>query len=125
MKSAPGFQKHPDHKVEIERADGRLQLSLKGEVIATSDEALLLKEGDYPDRYYFPIHDIKGDILKPSDHHSYCPFKGTARYWDVLVGKDLIKDGAWGYDDPYFECADLTGYVCFYMEKAAFSLQKL
>jgi len=85
---------------------------------------LILQESNYPDRFYFPILDVKSDLLKPIDHHSYCPFKGTARYWDVAINGNPLPQAAWGYDDPYFECSDLTGYVCFYMEKANFELQK-
>ena len=124
MKAAPGFQKHPDHPLDIKHADGNWELSLAGEKIATSSNVLILSEGGYPDRFYFPVQDIKSDCIRPIDHHSYCPFKGTARYWDVVVGKDVVAAAAWGYDDPYFECAGLAGHVCFYLEKAAFEIKK-
>ena len=26
------------------------------------------------------------DLLTATDHTSYCPFKGTARYWSIGVG---------------------------------------
>ena len=30
--------------------------------------------------HYFPPKSVNMDYLKPSDHHSVCPWKGTASY---------------------------------------------
>ena len=34
-----------------------------------------------PPRYYIPPHDVREEVLVPSDRHTRCPYKGVASYW--------------------------------------------
>ncbi len=121
-KNAPGFEKHPDHKLVISPDPRFLEVVFAGTVIARSGKVQLLEEGNYPPRLYFPLSDVKTEFLTAVDTSTYCPFKGDARYWQVKVGDVEMSDGAWGYDDPYQECAEIADHVCFYLEKSPFEL---
>ena len=113
---APGFQNHPDHEVRLE--PGRSVIVTFGdEVVARSDRAIALYESRYPVRYYIPISDVADGVLTETDHSTYCPFKGTARYWSLKAGNASGENLVWGYDTPYDECAPLVGHVAFYDEK--------
>ena len=45
----------------------------RGKVIAESDQTEIV-EGNH----YFPVQAVKREYLKESDHHTVCPWKGTA-----------------------------------------------
>ena len=59
--SAPGFKKHPEHRIETKPAGVRVQVTLNGEVIADSRDAVRLEEGDYPPVFNFPRKDVRMD----------------------------------------------------------------
>ncbi len=52
-----------------------VQAVWNGTVIAESD-ATVVVEGNH----YFPLDSVKGDVLRPSDTSSHCPWKGNASY---------------------------------------------
>ena len=33
--------------------------------------------------------------LEPTEHTSYCPFKGHARYWTIRVGEHSAANAVW------------------------------
>jgi uncharacterized protein (DUF427 family) len=45
--------------------------------------------------YYFPVADVRQEVLEASDHHTPTPFKGEASYWTIRVG-DRVADHAPG-----------------------------
>jgi uncharacterized protein (DUF427 family) len=98
--SAPGFKKHPDHRIETQPAGLRVRVTLNGEVIADSRDAVRLEEGDYPPVFYFPRKDVRMDRLARSSHQTYCPFKGAASYYSL---KDGPANAVWTYEKPYDE----------------------
>jgi uncharacterized protein (DUF427 family) len=53
----------------------------------------------------------------PTDSTTSCPHKGTARYWSVRVGDELVKDVVWSYPAPVSECHKIANLVSFYNEK--------
>ncbi|HMA15907.1 MAG TPA: DUF427 domain-containing protein, partial [Kiloniellaceae bacterium] len=67
--------------------------------------------------YYLPREDIDLRFLVPSDHHTYCPFKGTANYWSLAVDGKTLENAAWSYEDPIEEALGIRGYVAFYWNK--------
>ena len=66
-----------------------------GVTIAESD-ATVAVEGNH----YFPISDVRRDLLRPSSRHTTCSWKGVASYHDVGVGDHVNRDAAWFYPDP-------------------------
>jgi uncharacterized protein (DUF427 family) len=125
LNPAPGFVKHPDHKVTLKTPLREYQVNFGGNEIARSKRAIAVQEGTYPERLYFPVEDVKIGCLVSNDASTYCPFKGTARYWDVSVGESILENGAWAYDTPYDECTKIAGYICFYTEKSPFEIKEL
>lgn len=123
--AAPGFIKHPDHPMELLPLDGTFIVQFDGVEIARSNAVISLKEASYPERLYFPLSSISADILVPTDKETYCPFKGTANYWDLNVNGQSLKDALWGYMDPYLECASIQKYGCFYTELGPFQITKV
>lgn len=114
---APGFQKHPDYAINTERPHTSYRVEFNGEVIAETDAPLLLLESRHRPVYYVPRDDVRMELLQATDHHSYCPFKGNARYWSIKVGSREAENAVWAYDDPYDELPQIRGFVAFYANR--------
>ncbi|GAB4394429.1 MAG: hypothetical protein Tsb0032_19490 [Kiloniellaceae bacterium] len=109
---APG-----DYSLSIEPSGKRVKVIFNGKVIANTQRALVLKETRLPPVYYLPREDIAMEYLRPTDHHTYCPFKGTANYWSVVVGERTAENAAWSYEDPIEDGLGVRGYIAFYWNK--------
>jgi uncharacterized protein (DUF427 family) len=114
MGSAPGFKKHPEHRIALKVAAVRVRVTFQGEVVADTLSAIRLEEGSYPAVYYIPRQDVKMERLVRSSHHTYCPFKGEASYFSL---KDGPENAVWSYEKPYDEMAALTELLAFYPDK--------
>ena len=63
---------------------------------------------------YFPRESVRDDVLRPSDHHSFCPWKGTASYYHLEVDGQLNRDAVWYYPTPMDAAKEITGRVAFW-----------
>src|SRR6266849_2701885 len=75
-----GFKTNPDYRITFEASPRRVRVRFNGEIIADSTNAHLLFETRHLPVYYFPRSDVRIDLMAPTDHHSFCPYKGTASY---------------------------------------------
>ena len=80
----------PDHPITLEATGARVTVTLGGRVIADTTDAITLREASYPPVQYIPLADVDPAVLRPSDHATYCPFKGDASYYVLQVGDDLV-----------------------------------
>ena len=80
-----------------------------GAVIAASDETVVV-EGNH----YFPADSVRAEHIRPTETHSVCPWKGTASYYDVVVGDAVNPDAAWYYPEPKPEAERIAGHVAFW-----------
>ena len=81
----------------------------EGAVLAESNQCVEV-EGNQ----YFPPDAIKQEYLKASVTHTVCPWKGTARYFDLEVNGKKNRDAAWYYPDPKPAAQQIRGYVAFW-----------
>jgi len=114
---APGFKTNPEYRIAFERSPRRVRVAFNGETIADSTAAHLLFETRHLPIYYFPRSDVRLDLLRASDHHTYCPYKGTASYWSIAVGDRVSENAVWGYPEPFAEVAAIGDFVAFYWGK--------
>jgi len=111
---APGWVKKPDHRVDLHPDTHRVRVTFGGKVIADSTAALRCEETGHGPVYYVPAKDMALDLMKKTDHTTYCPFKGTASYWTIDTGNASAENAIWGYEMPYDETARLAGHYAFY-----------
>ena len=78
-------------------------------VLAESDDTVVI-EGNH----YFSADSLRREYFRPSDHHSQCPWKGTASYYDVVVGDEINAQAAWYYPQPKEAAAQIKGRVAFW-----------
>jgi uncharacterized protein (DUF427 family)/putative intracellular protease/amidase len=105
------------HTITTEPVNGLVSARWGGEVIAQSRDALLLREAGLAPVTYFPIDDVRMDLLHRTEHRTRCPFKGEASYWSIEVGERRSEDIAWAYEDPLPARVDLKGRLAFYADR--------
>ncbi len=101
----------PRHFMTIEPAASPYRVHYQGSVLASSDEAQVLKEvgfGIYDPVLYFPRADVAMDRLTPTDHTTRCPLKGQTTYY-AADGVAL----AWSYTTVLPYAAAIQDYIAF------------
>ncbi|MEJ8566773.1 DUF427 domain-containing protein [Elongatibacter sediminis] len=78
-------------------------------VIAESDDTVVV-EGNH----YFPADAIRSEFFSPTGHTSYCPWKGTARYYSVSVNGEINENAAWYYPEPKDGAEHIRHRVAFW-----------
>ena len=81
----------------------------QGAVIAQSDTFEVV-EGNV----YFPRASVNPAHLADSVTHTVCSWKGTASYYDVVVGEQRLADAAWYYPTPKDAAANITDHIAFW-----------
>lgn len=80
-----------------------------GAVIAESDDTVVV-EGNH----YFPLDSVDESVLRPSETHTHCPWKGDASYYSLEVEGQLNADAAWFYPTPSEAAAAIRDRVAFW-----------
>jgi uncharacterized protein (DUF427 family) len=78
-------------------------------IIADSDNCEVVENNQY-----FPADSVKRELLRESETHTVCGWKGTASYYDVVVDGQVNKDAAWYYPDPKPAASNIKGHVAFW-----------
>ncbi|MFE9784470.1 DUF427 domain-containing protein [Nocardia salmonicida] len=107
----------PYSRVDILGSSRHVRVEIDGVTVAESHAPRILFETGLPARYYLPLTDVRMDLLTASGTHTSCPYKGTADYWNVLVGDTEHPDVVWIYRTPLPESQKVAGLACFYNEK--------
>lgn len=105
------------HTITITPAKQHVEVTLNGEKLAESDQAVLLDETGLPTRYYLPREDVRTDLLSPSSSQTTCPFKGQAAYWSAQVGGEVYEDLVWSYETPIPQSEGIAGLMSFYPDR--------
>lgn len=105
------------HPITITPARERVVVTLGDRVVADTTRALTLQEADYPAVQYVPLEDVDTDLLERTDHTSYCPFKGEAGYYSLVVDGQTHENAVWTYEAPYDAVREIAGHVAFYPEQ--------
>ncbi|RUS29396.1 hypothetical protein BC938DRAFT_480711 [Jimgerdemannia flammicorona] len=93
----------------MELTPKRLRVLYKDVVIADTTKAYRILETSHPPTYYIPIEDVNQDVLIKNTRNTYCEWKGTAHYYDVKVGDDIIR--IWYYPNPTDKYAAIKDYL--------------
>ena len=107
----------PKHRLLFEDFPRRVRAVLAGELIADTRKGKLLHESGHLPQLYIPVEDVRADLLVPSDHTTYCPFKGDASYWSIDVGSRIAENAVWAYPEPLDDATWLHGHVAIYWDK--------
>ena len=80
-------------------------------VIAESDDTVVV-EGNH----YFPRTALRDDLIRDSDTHTVCPWKGTASYYSLEADGHKSADAVWYYPEPKAAAEMVRGRVAFWKD---------
>jgi uncharacterized protein (DUF427 family) len=124
------FAKHPAGllNIELESPTGavlffdpvpqRIRALFGGETVVDSSNAKLLHETGHLPVYYFPLEDVRQDLLEHSEKRTHCPHKGEASYRSLHVGGRTAPEAVWAYEEPIEPASFLRGHVALYWHAA-------
>jgi uncharacterized protein (DUF427 family) len=80
-----------------------------GAVIAQSDDTVIVERN-----HYFQADSVNRGYLRESATRTVCPWKGTASYYDVVVGDAVNADAAWHYPATKDAAKHIEGRIAFW-----------
>jgi uncharacterized protein (DUF427 family) len=98
--------------VHIELSPRRVRAYFANQVLVDSQQVLLVFETRRPPVYWFPIEDVRMDLLAPKD-----PAAGAdsrTRRWRSNTAGRVEENLAWNYAAPAGDLAPLEGHIAFY-----------
>ena len=107
----------PDHPITIEPNPARVTVSVAGRIVADTRRALTMKEASYASVQYIPRKDVDMTLLEPSDHRTYCPYKGDCTYYSIPLGGQRSVNAVWIYESPHAAVAAIRDHVAFYPDR--------
>jgi uncharacterized protein (DUF427 family) len=89
----------------------RVRALFDGETVVDSLRTMLLHETGRLPVFYFPLADVREDLLEPSGKAVELPGKGTASLHSLRAGNRTAPDAARVFDEPVPEASFLRGHV--------------
>ena len=121
MRPRPDFVGPGQHSVWLyprpaiaEPCASRVTIEHDGQVIADTRASTRTLETSHPPTYYLPPDDIAPGVLRRGDGTSFCEWKGSAIYWDVVIGETVLRRVGWSYPEPSRAFASLRDHIAFY-----------
>jgi len=113
---APGQESVWDYPrpPRVEPTSEHVVVELGGAVVADTTSSLRVLETSHPPVYYLPRSAFAESVLQPASGTSFCEFKGTAHYLDMVSGDRRAARAAWFYPDPSPGAEALLDHVAVY-----------
>lgn len=109
----------PDHSITITPGATRWRAMFDNHVIADSGDALVLCEDGCAPVVYFPRGDVSMEYFSRTDRSTYCPYKGDAAYYTILMDGHIAENAVWTYEEPYPAMEQIRGRLAFYADKVS------
>lgn len=107
----------PDHPIDIAAAKNRWRVFFAGHVIADTDDAVILREADLAPVVYFPRQDAAMEYMSRTERRTYCPYKGEAAYYTILMDGQFAENAVWSYEEPFPGMEAIADRLAFYADK--------
>ena len=115
---APGFQSNPNYPIFIQRSGDLHEVFFDGTLLASSSQVSVLTEGELEPVFYFPKSAVADLFLAKTEHVTFCPYKGYASYWSIVIDDKTVQNAVWSYLDPYDEVLKIKDHVAFWVSKS-------
>jgi uncharacterized protein (DUF427 family) len=107
-----GHPRNPYHRIDCLRSSRSLRVAADGTVLIDTTDTMVVHETALDPRLYVDPGLVRVELTR-SQLHTYCPYKGTATYWNAVVNGVVLPDVAWSYEDALPESAPLQHLVSF------------
>jgi uncharacterized protein (DUF427 family) len=101
-----------------------LRIEALGQLFAQGNRSLRVLETFHPPSLYLPPEALNLAMLQPAPGHSFCEWKGVARYFDLVLPRGeagaedprrrRIVRAVWQYPEPVPAFAALAGWYAVY-----------
>ena len=90
-------------RVRVERGAKRVRAFLGGEAVADTTRPALVWEKPYYPAYYFPLEDVRTELLEPDGGVARSPSRGDGRTFTVRANGKEAPGAAVRYEDSSLE----------------------
>ena len=80
-------------------------------LLAEAPEVMTLEGSDF-----FPPDAVRQEYLRESGTRTRSSWLGTAQYFDVVVGDQILEDAAWCYPVPNKRARRVAGWIAFWKD---------
>jgi uncharacterized protein (DUF427 family) len=98
----------------LEPASEHVTVEFNNVLIADSRRAIRVIESGHPAVWYIPPEDVRVEFLVREPYTSWCPWKGSAHYYQLTVNGKTSDSAAWCYSEPLPDFASIRHYIAFY-----------
>ncbi|WP_282021984.1 DUF427 domain-containing protein [Ruegeria faecimaris] len=99
--------------ISVEPLVGRIAIYRDEILLAESFDAKVMYETRLPPMIYIPRQDVHVDLSDETELQTFCPFKGTATYHDVVLADQRLANSVWAYENALPESAAIQGHIGF------------
>jgi uncharacterized protein (DUF427 family) len=78
-------------------------------IVAESEDIVIVENN-----CYFPFESVNKKYLKESNSHTYCEWKGTASYYNLVIDGKINEDAVWYYPEPNEAAKNIKDRVAFW-----------
>ena len=100
--------------IRLEPVAKRVRPFVGGVAIADSCHVMMMFETARLPVYYFPIEDVRTDLLVAGGKTVASDLKGDASYYAITVDSRTVDDAAWRYLHPPAGCPAIAGLIAFH-----------
>ena len=113
-----GHVRNPYHRVDCVRSHRTLHVEAAGTTLVDTTETMVVYETALEPRLYVDRRHVRVELTR-SQTHTYCPYKGTATYWNAVTDGIVLPDVAWSYEDALPEATPLRHLLSFDDQKVS------
>ncbi|WP_051927614.1 DUF427 domain-containing protein [Ruegeria halocynthiae] len=99
--------------ISVERLKGRVAIYRDDILLAESSDAKVMYETRLSPTIYIPREDVCVDLGDETELQTFCPFKGTATYHDVVLNDQRLANSVWAYEEALPESVAIQGHIGF------------
>lgn len=106
---------------KIEKISNEIKVVFNGKTVIESIGGYRILETSHPPTYYIDPTGIKSEYFKESGgSSSFCEWKGSATYYDIIVDGETTQRAVWTYKNPSGMYEDIKDHLAVYAAKVDF-----
>ena len=98
----------------VEDSRRRVRVIVGGRTIVDTSRAKRVLETASPPVYYVLLGDVDMTHLRRAEGTTFCEWKGTASYFDLVIGERIVPRVAWTYREPSTGFEAIRDHIAFY-----------
>ena len=95
----------------VEPSSELVEIELGGRVVARTTKSWRVLETSHPPTYYLPRAAFEPGTLRHTAGSSFCEWKGSASYFDLVSGDTVAARAGWTYEHPTAGFEEIAGAV--------------